>query len=68
MLNEIERVAKPDARILITDLRRFWLGFFAKKFSTTFTLNEATGIIQQSKLRTGTPKNGPIWWDYFCGI
>lgn len=68
MLNEIERVAKPDARILITDLRRFWLGYFAKKFSTTFTLNEATVLIQQSKLRMGTAKNGPFWWDYFCGI
>lgn len=41
MLNEIEQVVKPDARIMITGLRRGILALFVKKFRTAFTSEEA---------------------------
>jgi len=68
MLNELERVAKPDGKIMITDLRRFWLGYIIKKFGTTFTLKEAMEIIGRSDIRQGKGSNGPIWWDYMAGM
>jgi ubiquinone/menaquinone biosynthesis C-methylase UbiE len=64
MLNETERVTKPDGQIMITDLNRNWLSLFIKKFRTAFTLDEALGIINKSQLRKGKPSTGPFWWDY----
>lgn len=68
MLNEIERVAKPDARIMITDLRRGLLANVSKKLRTAFSLEEALEIINKSSLRTGKSLKGPFWWDYRIGI
>jgi ubiquinone/menaquinone biosynthesis C-methylase UbiE len=68
MLNEIERVTKDDGIILISDLRRIWMGIIMKKLKTSFTLNEAKEIINSSNLRQGNAANGPFWWDYFIGI
>ena len=68
MLNEIERVTKSDGKILISDLRRIWMGIVVKKLKTAFTLVEARELINQSGLRPGIPASGPFWWDYFVGI
>ncbi len=68
MLNEIERVSRPDGKILITDLRRGFLAWFIKKFRTSFTLDEALAVIRQSGLRSGIPATGPFWWDYMAGF
>ena len=68
MLNEIERIAKPDAKIMITDLRRIWLGILLKKLKTPFTLEEGLEIIKNSQLRPGKGSKGPFWWDYMVGI
>jgi len=68
MLNEIERVTREDGIIIITDLRRFWLGLLLKKFRTTFTLEEGLEIINRSELRPGTGMKGPFWWDYLIGL
>jgi ubiquinone/menaquinone biosynthesis C-methylase UbiE len=68
MLNEMERVAKPDARIMITDLRRGFLALLIKKFKTSFTAGEAMNIINQSNLRKGKLSNGPFWLDYMIGL
>ena len=65
MLNEIERVAKSDSRILITDLRRIWLGRIIWKLRTSYKLEEALELIENSTLRKGIPTKGPFWWDYF---
>lgn len=67
MLNEIERVAKPEARILVTDLRRNWLGLFVRKLRTAYTLPEAMDIIGRSRLRAGRGATGSFWWDYLAG-
>ena len=68
MFNEIERVTKPDGKIMITDLRRIWLGLFVKKLRTTFTLEEGMEIIRKSNLRQGRFSKGPFWWDYMVGV
>ncbi|GBC61499.1 class I SAM-dependent methyltransferase [Desulfonema ishimotonii] len=68
MLNEIERVTKPEGKIMITDLRRIWMGIFAKKLRTAFTLDEAMAVIRKSALRPGHESTGPFWWDYMAGM
>ena len=64
MLNEIERVAKPEGIILITDLRRGFLAYIIKKFRTAHTLEEASELLGKSKIRHGRFASGPFWWDY----
>lgn len=64
MLAEIERIAKPKATILITDLRRVWVAWFEKKLRTAFTLEEARELLGRSALRSGVFGTGPFWWDY----
>jgi ubiquinone/menaquinone biosynthesis C-methylase UbiE len=64
MLDEIERVAKPHAKILITDLRRGFLAYVMKKFRTAYTLEEASNVLNKSKLREGKLSTGLFWWDY----
>ncbi len=68
MFNEIERVTKPDGRIMITDLRRIWLGVFIKKLKTPYTLDEGKSVISKSNIRPGKCLKGPFWWDYMAGI
>jgi len=64
MLNEIERVAKPEGIILITDLRRGFLAYIIRKFRTAHTLEEASEILGKSKIRHGRFGTGTFWWDY----
>ena len=64
MLNEIERVAKPDGCIVMTDLRRGFLAYFVKKFRTAYTLEEAAELIEKSQIRKGKLSSGFFWWDY----
>ncbi len=66
MLNEMERVAKPDGKIMITDLNRNFLALFMKKFRTAFTKAEAIKIIEKSDMRPGTVSTGLFWYDYMC--
>jgi ubiquinone/menaquinone biosynthesis C-methylase UbiE len=68
MLNEIERVAKPGGKIMITDLRRIWLGLVVKKLKTAFTLDEAVEVLKRSNIRQGQTSKGPFWWDYMAGM
>ena len=68
MLNEIERVAKSEAGILITDLRRNWLGLLDKKLKTAYTLEEGMEVVAKSGIRPGKFSKGPFWWDYMSGV
>jgi ubiquinone/menaquinone biosynthesis C-methylase UbiE len=65
MLNEIDRVAKPNGVILITDLRRGFLAYFINKFKTSYTMTEAFNILKESRIRKGKLSSGLFWWDYF---
>jgi hypothetical protein len=68
MLNEIERVTKPEGKIFITDLLRGFLALFVKKFRTAFTLEEVLEIFHLSYIREGKYSKGPFWWDYTAGV
>ena len=68
MLNEIERVAKPEARVMIRDLRRGFLARIVSKFMKGYTAQEAAEILAGSEIRPGRLSNGPFWWDYMAGI
>ncbi|HDS06916.1 MAG TPA: class I SAM-dependent methyltransferase [Bacteroides sp.] len=68
MLNEIERVARPEARILMRDLRRGLLAYVMKKFRTSFTIEEALEIIEKSDIREGRVSRGLFWWDFMAGM
>lgn len=66
MLNELERVVSKGGGIIMTDLRRMWLGWFVKEIRKTLTLEEAVEIIQSSGIRKGDARKGPFWWDYIA--
>ena len=68
MLNEIERVAKKQGIIMITDLRRIWLALVVKKLKTAYTLEEGMEVIKKSDIRAGRYSKGPFWWDYMVGV
>lgn len=64
MLNEIERVLKPNGYLFIKDLRRSPLGIFEKEIKSAFTLNQAKKLIEQSKLRQGSFSKSILWWNF----
>jgi ubiquinone/menaquinone biosynthesis C-methylase UbiE len=64
MLNEIQRVLKPEGFFYITDLRKSILGFMEKEIKSVFTLEEAKKIIAKSKLPEGQFSSSLIWWKY----
>ncbi len=64
MLGEIERIGKPTATIVITDLRRMWMVRFEKKLRTALSFPEARSVVTESTLRAGRLTKGPFWWDY----
>ena len=64
MLNEIERVLKPDGYLFIKDLRRSWLGMFESEIKSAFSLDEAKKLIEQSELRKGTFSKSVLWWNF----
>ena len=68
MLNEIERVAKPEARVMIRDLRRGFLARIVNEFRKGYTAGEASEILARSEIRPGKLSNGPFWWDYIAGV
>jgi len=64
MLNEIERVLKPNGYLFIKDLRRSWFGILESEVKSAFTLNEAKKLIEQSKLKKGTFSKSILWWNF----
>jgi ubiquinone/menaquinone biosynthesis C-methylase UbiE len=64
MLNEIDRVLKPDGFFFITDLRKSILGFLEKEIKSVFAVEEAKKIIEKSNLSKGHFSSSVIWWKY----
>ncbi len=64
MINEIERVLKPEGFFFITDLRKSILGFLEKEIKSVFTIEEAEKIIAKSNLSKGRFSSSLIWWKY----
>ena len=51
MVNEIERVLAPDGCLMVTDIRRSWLGLFMPILKTAYTSTEAREVLSRSRLR-----------------
>jgi len=51
MLNEIERVLSPAGRLLLSAIKRSWVGIFMPIFKTAYTLQEVEEILKRSRLR-----------------
>lgn len=64
MLNEIERILKPDGFLFIADIRRSWVGIFESEFKTALNLNETRELFNQSDLREGTFSSSFLWWRF----
>ena len=64
MLNEIERVLKPDGFFFITDLRKSILGLIEREMKSAFIIKEVKEIIAKSNLARGKFSSDLIWWRY----
>jgi len=64
MLNEIERILKPEGHLFIKDLRKSWLGVFEKEINNALTLGQAERMIGNSKLRKGSFSSNLLWWNF----
>jgi ubiquinone/menaquinone biosynthesis C-methylase UbiE len=64
MLNEIERILKPEGSIFIKDLRYSWLKMFEKEINSAFTLEQAKKVIGDSGLRGGSFSSNLLWWNF----
>jgi ubiquinone/menaquinone biosynthesis C-methylase UbiE len=61
MLNEIERVLKPDGVLAVNFTRRWWLGWVIAVLRTGYTMPEAQEIVARSNLRPVEFSQG-LWW------
>jgi len=61
MLNEINRILKPDGNLFIRDLRHSWLKIFEDEIRYAFNLNEAENLIKKSDLKKGNFSSSLLW-------
>ncbi len=64
MLNEIERILKPQGYLFIKDLRYSWLKVFEKEINNAFTYTQAKKMICDSELREGAFSSSLLWWNF----
>jgi len=64
MINEIERILKPDGFLFIADLRRSWLGIIEKEIKSALNIPEARELFDKSNLRKGVFTSELIWWRF----
>lgn len=64
MLDEIERVLKPDGLLFIADLKRSWLALVEREIRAALTLSEAEDLLKRSTLRQGSFSSELLWWRY----
>jgi ubiquinone/menaquinone biosynthesis C-methylase UbiE len=64
MLDEMERVLRPDGMLFMADIRRSWVGLFDKVFKSALTVEEASVLVRRSKLREGVFSSDLLWWRY----
>ena len=61
MLNEVERVLKPNGLLLVTDIRRSWMRLFYRHLKDAPTAEQAKEIASKSKLRNHQFQQGSVW-------
>lgn len=61
MLNEVERVLKPNGLLLVTDIRRSWMRLFYRHLKDAPTAEQAKEIASKSKLRNHQLQQGSVW-------
>ena len=64
MLDEMERVLAPAGILFMADIRRSWVGWLDKVFKSALTVEEASALVRQSKLREGAFSSDLLWWRY----
>lgn len=62
MLNEVERVLRPDGALLLTCVKRSWLGLFMPILKTGYTADEAKEILGRSTLRPWRLRDYLLWF------
>jgi ubiquinone/menaquinone biosynthesis C-methylase UbiE len=61
MLNEIERVLRPTGILLLSDIKRSWLGLIIPVLRTAYTMAEFQELLHRSKLRPGKLSESVFW-------
>jgi len=61
MMNEVERVLRPDGALVLTCIRRSWLGLFMPILKMGYTVEEVKEILGRSKLRTWKLRDYLLW-------
>ncbi len=64
MLNEIERILKPDGFLFIADIRYSWVGIIEGEFKLALALDKAKELLRESNLRDGTISSSFLWWRF----
>ncbi len=64
MLDEIERVLRPDGMLCMLDLQRSWLGLFEKEIKASYTLDKARKLIERSSMRDGKFSKDMLFWKF----
>ena len=67
MLNEVERVLKPNGLLLVTDIRRSWMRLFYLPLKDALTVEQAKEIASKSKLRSHELQQGSVWLAFVVG-
>jgi len=61
MLDEIERVLSPTGILILSDIKRSWLGLIIPVLRTAYTMAEFKELLQRSKLRPGKLSESIFW-------
>ena len=61
MLDEIERVLSSTGILLLSDIKRSWLGLFMPFLKTAYTTTEFKELLHRSKLRPGKLRESFLW-------
>jgi ubiquinone/menaquinone biosynthesis C-methylase UbiE len=64
MLNEINRVLKPNGRVFIKDLRYSILRYLEDEIKNSFSIKEAKELVRRSDLSPGIFTHSLLWWNY----
>ncbi|MBN2381071.1 class I SAM-dependent methyltransferase [candidate division WOR-3 bacterium] len=67
MLDEVERVLKPDGRFGLSDIKRSWLGRLMKMLATAYSVEEVREILKRSKLRSWKIEERAMWFSIIAG-